>query len=448
MKPFSPPYPFPRLHQKYRSGLIPILLILCWAYPVRKSSAQAMLFPLDIPPEVFSSPAISSATDPIGAAGSQDKSMNPAAPISTSKGKKKSTPTPAGRPDPAATPTATHTSTSTATPTVFPSPTPTATDTPTSPPPPAPTATSTATPTPTVTPTPTAEPTETPEPTATPTATPTPEADAGRNCAVWVWNEEEILVSEAAVQAFHDTCLLYQIRKVYFSTNQTVLNTPAMLELLPGMIAKLRASGIETSALVSSTRWFYSEYRYQLLNWIERVAALNRSYTEEARFAGLHLDIEPEAQSEWTGASPETRAAWIQMLAEMYAEARWKIAAENMEAALEADVAPYYVKYNSGAMDQLCGSVNQVSIMAYTKTTPDAILEYAAPVIALARGHNTRYSIGARTQDYSTAGGMNAVLWEINRRLRDDPLADWVSIHHYQNYIAFNQIMGPSITVE
>lgn len=429
MKPYLYFRVKPGIQRRSRPGLAILLVFLGLAVSVQDSSAQAMRFSLDIPPGVFSPVEEPGTTATVSLPSVKDPLVNPAA-ANPSKGKKKTTPTPTSLPVSQYTPTATLT----------PSPVPTATGTST--PPPSPTPTSTATPTVT------AAPTETPAPTSTPTTTPTPERDDNSSRAAWVWNEEEILVSEAAVQEFHDTCVRYQIRKVYFSTNEALLNTPAMLEFLPGMIAKLRSSGIETTALVSSIRWFYPEYRYQLMNWIERVAALNRSHAEEARFTGLHLDIEPEAQPEWATAPLDTRAAWLQMLADMYGEARRKIQAESMEVALEADVGPYHMKYNAAAVDQLAGSIDQITIMAYVKATPDAILEYAGPVIDLARAHQIRYSIGARTNDYLTAVDMNAVLGEITRRLRDDPIADGASIHHYKNYIAFNEFVGPSITMD
>ncbi|HPP02962.1 MAG TPA: hypothetical protein PLX83_20460 [bacterium] len=397
-------------------GIIFILYVFSFVPP---GYTQALAIPIDLPPDLFSPVDLSSA--PISASLVENKIPSAKKTVPTpSNAKKNSSPSPT--PTPTGTPTAS----------------PTETPSPAVPPAPA------QTPTPAIYPTATPTPTVTP----TPTATETPVPAAGSSFAAWVWNEEEILVSEAAVQTFHDTCVRLNIRKVYFSTNQTLLNTPAMVEWLPVMLQKLRASGIAASALISSARWFNPEYRYLFIHWIERVASLNQTFPAEARFMGLHADIEPEAQSEWSNASAATRGEWIQMLADMYGEARQALDAGGIDLALEADVSPYYMKYNAEAMDQLAGHVDQVSIMAYYKTTPDAIMAYAGPVIEVARMHNTRYSIGARTNDYLTAGEMIAVLEETAFRVQDDPLADWISIHHFKNYVEFNEQTNPAITVE
>lgn len=84
--------------------------------------------------------------------------------------------------------------------------------------------------------------------------------------------------------------------------------------------AKLDAAGIESQFLMSENSWIFPEKQASFLDKItDRVITFNAEQPAENQFDGLHLDIEPQALSDWSSISNTQRREYLQLLNNTYA---------------------------------------------------------------------------------------------------------------------------------
>ena len=107
------------------------------------------------------------------------------------------------------------------------------------------------------------------------------------------------------------------VARVYGSYGNRPISEP---EVIADWNVKLHAAGIESHVLlgepddISSREWAALEEKIQ-----ERLLEYNDSRTDPLeRFDGLHLDIEPQALSEWSGLDEAGKYAYLGLLADTY----------------------------------------------------------------------------------------------------------------------------------
>ncbi len=88
--------------------------------------------------------------------------------------------------------------------------------------------------------------------------------------------------------------------------------------------ARLEADGRSSWILFSTTGWIFEDQRDNLRRALrESVIGFNASRERsEERFVGVHFDVEPQILPEWKTATPERKREMLQLLADMYTDAR------------------------------------------------------------------------------------------------------------------------------
>ncbi|MBI3130136.1 MAG: hypothetical protein HYZ13_02145 [Acidobacteria bacterium] len=79
------------------------------------------------------------------------------------------------------------------------------------------------------------------------------------------------------------------------------------------VLTRLHARGLRVEALLGSGSWHPKQYllpehRGRMQSQIQRILDYNRNAAPDARFDGLHLDMEPYAHADWTEGSQEDLA--------------------------------------------------------------------------------------------------------------------------------------------
>ncbi|TLS52672.1 copper amine oxidase N-terminal domain-containing protein [Paenibacillus antri] len=87
-------------------------------------------------------------------------------------------------------------------------------------------------------------------------------------------------------------------------------------------IAQAGKQGIRVEALAGDPSWGWREKREHLQSFLEWVARYNTDVDEEARFSGIHLDIEPYLLPEWETDAPRLLEEWLANLDYAAREAR------------------------------------------------------------------------------------------------------------------------------
>lgn len=128
---------------------------------------------------------------------------------------------------------------------------------------------------------------------------------------MWVWSTKNRLADPSATARLLETVRMGQLNELYLSVSDGVLGDAR----LPALMGALRDAGVRVEALMGKAVWYQRDERAPMFAVIEAVAAYD-SKNEGARFAGIHLDIEPHQL-------PENRGdhSFLPALAEALAEA-------------------------------------------------------------------------------------------------------------------------------
>ncbi len=215
----------------------------------------------------------------------------------------------------------------------------------------------------------------------------------------------------------------WRIRRVYGSYAHLLVDSPATVA---AWNQKLAAAGIRSEALSSDGKFLAPANRDAFLAATAgRILTFNTTCaTPSARFAGLALDIEPHAQPAWKTATPAAKRALLEdYLAACTALRAYLDAHGGRDLAISAALAYWLdrlppegsVGWASAAdrvawFARLGRAVASISLMAYERTRPTAILDAAAWELAHFPG---RTVIALRTRlgvEWKSLADLTAVL--------------------------------------
>jgi outer membrane protein TolC len=131
---------------------------------------------------------------------------------------------------------------------------------------------------------------------------------------LWVWKTRDLLRERGAAEALRAFCGKRDLTEVYLSVPEEVLAD----ERLAQLVSTLRGAGLRVEALIGDATWYLPHLRAPLLKRIDDVAQYNASHPE-ARFTGIHLDVEPHQLPENKG-RPDL--PYLPELVDMLAEGR------------------------------------------------------------------------------------------------------------------------------
>ncbi|MBX3220583.1 MAG: hypothetical protein KF795_08700 [Labilithrix sp.] len=220
---------------------------------------------------------------------------------------------------------------------------------------------------------------------------------------MWVWSTKGRLQDPHGTSSLLETVRMAGLTEVYLSVNESVLAAPG----LPALVAALTARGVRVEALSGNASWYTPEKLPAVLGWIDAVAAFNAKHP--AKFAGVHLDIEPHQL-------PENRNdhAFLPALAATLGAARQHAAAAGLTTS--ADLPRFALDEQHGPL--FAAAVQRPFVMLYElrDTSPEALVARSRQVIEKTYAGASpalagRLVVGLRVEDYpSTLETMLATL--------------------------------------
>lgn len=147
--------------------------------------------------------------------------------------------------------------------------------------------------------------------------------------ATWIWQTERIATAKEEILSFlkeNKITLLY-LR----------VDPEKPVDYYRPFIKDATEAGIEVHALAGHPVWALKENRYRLLNLANWVNSFNAAVSQEERFAGVHLDIEPYLLPAWTRDKQSVLTEWMGNL-----EAFIETAKQGTDLQVSADLAVWF----------------------------------------------------------------------------------------------------------
>ena len=261
---------------------------------------------------------------------------------------------------------------------------------------------------------------------------------------LWVWKTASVLDEPHAAEAIRDFCRSEQINEVYVSfPHAGKAADPARLEgRLAGLIRELHRVNIRTEALLSSTDADEpGEHRDKLLGHVREVIQFNGEHPD-ARFDGIHLDIEPQQRPENKGAG---NLNFLPNLVDAFREVRRMAAPQGLT--VNADIPNKLLKGDLEQRRMLLSSLDRFTLMLYELSSPsdgevgqqheDKLRAESQKFLEMAYaglGENgfARMAVGLRTPDY--ADQTSHMLHLLDDWLRSDPRYLGWAWHSYNDH--------------
>jgi hypothetical protein len=264
------------------------------------------------------------------------------------------------------------------------------------------------------------------DPAATPPpagVSPAPEAGdpaATVHRALWVWHTKPLFDSQQGKEAdrFFDFCARQNIAEVYLAaefdqpakggnSGFTLRNADSYRKFL----GRAHRQGLKVDALAGSPEWAVRENHPQALAAVDAILAFNRTSPPEARFDGVHFDVEPYALPGYS--DPEYQPQLLVQFLDMVAQCSARTRAEGGLRYIcdvpawfyptgELERAPMTVQFDGQAKtvgEHLTDLLEAVTIMDYTNQADGAggIIARGLPALASAGARKHRVVVGLET---------------------------------------------------
>ncbi len=139
------------------------------------------------------------------------------------------------------------------------------------------------------------------------TASAQPESDTlGRSAfqvrrlpnAMWVWKTDELFTNPREPDRLFQFCKQMGVQTLYLSLDLQLTTTGRPGRLRKGnlyrrLLERAHRHGLRVDALAGSPEWAVTRYHDRALAVIRIVAEFNRQVPKQARFDGVHFDVEP-----------------------------------------------------------------------------------------------------------------------------------------------------------
>jgi hypothetical protein len=238
--------------------------------------------------------------------------------------------------------------------------------------------------------------------------------------ALWVWNTPPLFDTQHGEEAdrFFAFCAQQKIAELYlaseFAPAGKADEAGSVLRDADGyrnFLARAHHEGMKVEALAGTPEWAVKENHPQALAAVEAILAFNRASSPEARFDGVHFDVEPYALVGYSDPAyqPQILTQFLEMIAQCSARTR----AENgfpfscdvpawFYPAGEADRVAMTVAFNGQAKtvgEHLTDLLESVTIMDYTNQADGAggIIARGLPALASAAAQERRVVVGLET---------------------------------------------------
>ena len=207
--------------------------------------------------------------------------------------------------------------------------------------------------------------------------------------ATWLWNPWLFVNDEAGTLAFLES---KQLNKVYVQIDRDIPKTA-----YGSFIGKAKAMGISVYALDGAPSWVAPKGYVNQDRFLSWVGDYQNQAAENARFAGVHLDVEPYLYSGWN----TNQAATVKSFQALLKRAHTSTAKLGLP--LEADMPfwfdeiPYKNTYGTGLLAEwVIANTAGVAIMAYRESAP-MIIDIVKNEMAMAQKLGKSIVVGVET---------------------------------------------------
>jgi outer membrane protein TolC len=249
--------------------------------------------------------------------------------------------------------------------------------------------------------------------------------------ALWVWNVDSFLGKEQQEEFFISFCKTKGIKRVFLSVNKRLLDHfhyPA--QNLADFITQLHRAGIKISALFGENLWIYPQNRKNLITRIQLIMEYNSLYDREARFDGIHLDIEPHALEEWN----DEKKKHLALLVETYNEVKEILLTGKTELQLEVDIPAFYENVDYSVFKKIFDVVDVITVMAYKKRSPEKVIKAVEAEMQAAVEANRAIMIGLNAKDFSDEAKLEELILAVGDRISARPCFLGFSLHDFHDY--------------
>jgi hypothetical protein len=262
------------------------------------------------------------------------------------------------------------------------------------------------------------------EPPADPRPKTRPDADAPKapkkTRGLWVWRTSELLDERDAAPRLVAAAKEHGLNEIYLSVPRGL----ARNERLPAFVRALRAGGLSVDALIGEATWYRASERSALLQRIEEIASFNaRTTSGDARFSGIHLDIEPHRLKENKG---ESNRRYLPELVAALRAARET--AQKSGLSIAADVPRKLLRASAPEGLELFRACPRLFLMLY-ELEPDQVIAFARGAFSWAVQAGSEVVVGLRGSDFTTR--IDGVADAIDRTLAGSRGYAGLAIHDY-----------------
>ncbi|UOQ84291.1 hypothetical protein [Gracilibacillus salinarum] len=217
-------------------------------------------------------------------------------------------------------------------------------------------------------------------------------------------------------------------------------------EKIQSFIKKAAEEDIKVYALGGDPYWALSKNRDSLERFVSNVKDYNRHVSEEERFQGIHLDIEPYLLSEWKNDQDTVITQWLDNMNYLKQQAK---SDANLNISGDFPFWIYKVKIpgeESNVGEWMISKLDSITIMAYRDSAEgkNGIKSISSPLIEQAANHNKSVVIGvnmvktdegSHTTFYDThPNEMNQELHQLENYFAGHPGFGGIAVHDYRSW--------------
>lgn len=234
--------------------------------------------------------------------------------------------------------------------------------------------------------------------------------------ATWLWNTQDIInQADEQLQFLAD----HQANIVYLQVNPSIKN-----HVYYAFIQKANRLNIEVHALDGASSWAKTTGQSQAKKFFDWVERYQKNAPANAKFTGIHLDVEPYTLKEWTSNYKQTVLNFQKLMVES------KKRADKMKLPLAADIPFwfdeqfYHNQFGNGVLSEwMIDNTDAVAIMAYRNQAigSNGIIELSRSEMEYAESVGKLVSIAVETN--ATSEGAYLTFYEESAQLMEQQLA-------------------------
>jgi hypothetical protein len=219
--------------------------------------------------------------------------------------------------------------------------------------------------------------------------------------ALWVWYTPTLLAFDEKFDSFLEWAVRWGFTEFYLYGGEAgdLLAPVRRRDGFARMAKLIHQRGGRVEWLVGSADWAYPHEHYRALETLEEIFAYQEWAEPDARFDGVHLDVEPHGLHEWRD---EQDRAWIQAdTIDLFSKVRAALdASAHAHLSLAADVPyTYYTRdpqVKGSFASRLAPSFDYIVLMNY-QTNGARALGQAAPLVDYLGARPTQLRLALET---------------------------------------------------